>query len=241
MTSQRKNKIAPDISAQQVEQYLEQHPDFFTDRPRILTQLVIPHACGDAVSFIEHQVQLLRKQNQQLHRKLTDFVNVARENDQLNARIEQLTLAIIEESQLDQLISLLKEHLRREFSMDYVVLRLWDEQDRLHPSCDQLTADTPELPNSLTSIMQTHAPICGSLEAEQRKYLFEGSAAKVKSAAILPLRMHQGYGLLAFGSHRKDRFHAGMGKMFLQYLARLVSIRIDTTWQTPASNTAEPS
>lgn len=239
MTSQRKNKLTQEISDSQVERYLEQHPDFFSSRQRLLTQLEIPHACGTAVSFIEHQVQLLRKQNQQLHRKLTDFVNVARENDQLNTRVEQLTLAIIEETQLDQLISLLKEHLRREFSMDFVILQIWDNQQRLHPGCDQPTQNTPMLPDSLVQVMQSHTPVCGNLESEQTRYLFENSAEKVQSAAILPLHMQHGYGLLAFGSKRKDRFHSGMGKMFLQYLARLVSIRLDSTWEREDSQSSE--
>ena len=66
--------------------YLQQHPDFFLRRPDILSNLSIPHETGEAVSLIEHQIKVLRKQTDNYRKQLEELVAVARENDLVPGR-----------------------------------------------------------------------------------------------------------------------------------------------------------
>ena len=50
------------LPEQAVVDYLTAHPDFFTRHPQLLRDLSLPHDSGNAVSLIERQVELLRKQ-----------------------------------------------------------------------------------------------------------------------------------------------------------------------------------
>ena len=59
--------------------FLEQHPDFFKRHPELSERIRVPHECGDAVSLITYQVQLLREQNRRLGKRLEDLVRVARD------------------------------------------------------------------------------------------------------------------------------------------------------------------
>ena len=105
--------------------YLQQHPDFFLRRPDILSNLSIPHETGEAVSLIEHQIKVLRKQTDNYRQQLEELVAVARENDQLNRRLHRLTLAMIEAEDLQELLNTLQDELRTQFAADAVELKLF--------------------------------------------------------------------------------------------------------------------
>jgi uncharacterized protein len=66
-------------------------------------------------------------------------------------------------------------------------------------------------------------PICGLLADERVHCLFGGNAPDVASAVMIPLIDGRRLGVLALGSADKERFHAGMGTLFLGYLGELVS------------------
>jgi len=53
-------------------QYLSQNPDFFNQHEEILTSLKIPHRAGSAVSLVEKQISVLRRQCSSLEGKRND-------------------------------------------------------------------------------------------------------------------------------------------------------------------------
>ena len=70
---------------------------------------------------------------------------------------------------------------------------------------------------------QLGTPYCGPVAAfESREWFEDGDA--LKSFAFLPLRTAQTFGLLALGSPDPQRFHPGMGTLFLTRLAELASV-----------------
>jgi hypothetical protein len=71
--------------------------------------------------------------------------------------------------------------------------------------------------------IERERPSCGTLPAEQMKYLFGRQAADTGSVALLPLHAAPLVGVLAIGSHDPDRFHAGKSVDFLQRLSDIVS------------------
>src|SRR3569623_569025 len=76
--------------------YLRNHPEFFNTHTRLLAESRVPHQAHGAVSLIERQITVLRDQNLELKRQLQALVQVARDNDTLNLRIQRFTLALLE-------------------------------------------------------------------------------------------------------------------------------------------------
>src|SRR5437773_762465 len=76
--------------------YLQHNPDFFERNAPLLSKLRLPHDRGPAtVSLVERQVQVLREKNQSLESKVREFVEVARGNDALSAKIHRLACGLV--------------------------------------------------------------------------------------------------------------------------------------------------
>ncbi|MFZ4699315.1 MAG: DUF484 family protein, partial [Candidatus Methylumidiphilus sp.] len=67
-----------EIPASDIEDWLLRHPDFFQHHADCLETLKLPHPCGDAVSLITRQIELLREKNRKLQAQLKDILQIAR-------------------------------------------------------------------------------------------------------------------------------------------------------------------
>ncbi len=224
-TSQQTRSDTPALEEKAVADYLRDNPEFFQNNPSLLAGLQIPHSCGGAVSLVEHQVRVLRDQNRQLKRKLMDLVHVARDNNRLNERMHQLTLGLVSSSTLEALLDTLREHLQGEFSADTVTVRLAGIPEARARECavDQFSSDDPQLEH-FESFYKTCRPQCGRFKPEQLEYVFGDQAQAVESAALIPLGKKGQIGLLAIGSQESNRFHPGMGTLFLSHLGELLEL-----------------
>jgi uncharacterized protein YigA (DUF484 family) len=224
-TSQQTRSDTPELEEKTVADYLRDNPEFFKNNPSLLAGLQIPHSCGGAVSLVEHQVRVLRDQNRQLKRKLMDLVHVARDNNRLNERMHQLTLGLVSSSSLEALLDTLREHLQGEFSADTVTVRLAGIPEARARECavDLFSSDDPQLEH-FQSFYKTCRPQCGRFKPEQLEYVFGDQAQAVESAALIPLGKKGQIGLLAIGSQESNRFHPGMGTLFLSHLGELLEL-----------------
>jgi uncharacterized protein YigA (DUF484 family) len=224
-TSQQSRSETPPLEEKAVADYLRDNPEFFRNNPSLLADLQIPHSCGGAVSLVEHQVKVLRDQNRQLKRKLMDLVHVARDNNRLNERMHQLTLGLVSSSSLEALLDTLREHLQGEFSADTVTVRLAGIPEARARECavDLFSTDEPQLEH-FESFYKTCRPQCGRFKPEQLEYVFGDQAQAVESAALIPLGKKGQIGLLAIGSQESNRFHPGMGTLFLSHLGELLEL-----------------
>ena len=222
---QTQTETAAPLEEKTVADYLRENPEFFDNNPSLLADLEIPHSCGPAISLVEHQIKVLRDQNSQLKRKLMDLVQVARDNNRLNERMHQMTLGLINTTSLRALLDTLRENLQGEFDADSVTLRLSNLNDTQARECgvDCFTPDAPELQHFET-FLKTSRPQCGRLKQEQLQYLFGDQAQAIESAALIPLGDKCACGLLAIGSQEANRFHPGMGTLFLTHLGELLGL-----------------
>jgi hypothetical protein len=224
-TSQQTQPDSLPLEEKTVADYLRDNPDFFQNNASLLAALEIPHACGPAVSLVEHQVKVLRDQNRQLKRKLMDLVHVARDNNRLNERMHQLTLGLISTSSLVALLDTLREHLQGEFKADTVTLRLASLPEAQARECGVDLYDPAEAELAhFDSFIKSCRPQCGRFKTEQLQYLFGDQAEAIESVALVPLGHMSTYGLLAIGSQDASRFHPGMGTLFLTHLGELIGL-----------------
>lgn len=220
MSSQSRPDATDDgLTEAAVEAYLRAHPDFFERHLSLLDVLKLPHPVGGAVSLIERQVSVLREKNRQLERKLLDLVQVARDNEHLSSRLHHLALGLMDADSLDAVLATVQEQLRGEFKADYVVIRLLGG-DGQGPHF--VASDSAGLA-AFEDLMRDRRPVCGRLTEAQRAFLFGEAAESVGSAVMVPLSGTEPLGILALGSRDADRFHPGMGTLFLGYLGELIS------------------
>ncbi|MBA2491026.1 MAG: DUF484 family protein [Gammaproteobacteria bacterium] len=224
MTRARTSKLAGEtLSDPAIEHYLREHPEFFERHSGLLETLAVPHVRGGAVSLVERQVAVLRERNRQLERKLTELVQVARENESLSSRLHRLAVALMEADGLQDVIATTRELLRNEFPSTQVVLKLFrNPRTALQASAHLLASDDPAAP-LFDGLFRNKRPVAGLLTDARVDFLFDTEAGQVASAVMVPLVDDRRLGVLALGSVEQDRFRVGMGTLFLGYLGELVS------------------
>ncbi len=205
---------------ERIAEYLRLHPDFFGRHPDVAARLEIPHPCGDAVSLIEYQVSVLRDQNRQLRHRLQELINHARDNEDLNSRLQRLTLALIDCSDLEEILTTLYESLRESFHADQAAIRLFlPPRAQEHARLAEFVRADERFRDVFEHVLAATKPVCGRLKQEQAETLFGTEDQPVRSGVLMPLGGIEQFGILAIGSHDEKRFHPGMGTVFLRQLA----------------------
>jgi len=208
--------------------YLASHPEFFERHPDLVSRLRVPHDSGGAVSLVEKQVAVLRKQNRQLERRLVDLVDVARSNDGLVDRMHHLALALLNAGDRQELLAGLDDVLRSRFDADEVIICLFDKDggDGMAPA--RIVSPDDAGLSAFRNFLRNARPQLGRLGAEQLAFLFGDNAeGRVGSAALIPLGPGSRQGMIAVGSRNKDRFTPTQGTVFLERLAELMSAALD--------------
>jgi uncharacterized protein YigA (DUF484 family) len=215
-----------------VARYLQQHPDFFERNLGVLARLKLPHVrTGSTISLVERQVEVLRERQAAAEAKLADFVRVARANDVLNDKIHRFTRRLLRAATLEASLTELEASLREDFEAFQTILVLVDFPRVAHSDANErfvrrVAADDPNL-KSFEALFASGKPRCGQVRDTQRLFLFGGEAADIGSVALVPL-LRKGerpvtVGVLALGSHDRERFHPGMSTEFLARMGELVA------------------
>lgn len=214
-----------DLSASQVEDYLQQHPDFFHEHLNLLEQMSIPHPSGTAISLISKQLELFRSKHNEMEKQLNALIEIARNNDASLIRMHKLTLALLEASTLEQAIANLDVVLADYFLTDFVAVRIIKKRPEsaianlfIEPGSENLQPFLKELAGN--------QPKCGRPTLAQAKVLFGDSAVEVNSCAIIPMNFTELDGILAIGSREKGRFHYSMGNLFLTQMSEIIGTRL---------------
>ena len=213
------------ITSTQVESYLSQHLDFFQEHLHLLEKISIPHASGSAVSLISKQLEIFRNKHQELENQLTSLIDIARENDNSIIRMHKLTLALLEASTLEDVMTNLEAVFTEYFLTDFVALKIikkYPDSSMSHLFIDPDSKDLLPFMKELTS----NQPKCGRPTISQSKVLFDSEALEIKSWAIIPMSFTELEGLLAIGSRDKDRFHPSMGNLFLTQISEVIGTRL---------------
>ena len=207
-----------------VAKFLRQNPDFLEREPTLLKDMELSHASGPAVSLIEKQVQYLRSQNEALEQRLNQLVQVAADNEKLMFRLHRLTLELMAMRDLPSFFDRLSEALLSESNADIINISLFDLKVEAGPKTPifHTLRDDPEL-QQFQDHLEKGESVCGRLNRNKRDFLFASRAQWVQSTALVPLGED---GMLAIGSSDPARFYPGMGTLFLDLLARVVTSRL---------------
>ncbi len=211
----------------EIAHYLLDHPDFFLRHEDVLEDIEVPHRTGEAVSLLEHKIRMLQDKASRYQKQLQELIAVARENEQLNQRLHQLTLRLIETESVDEVLATLQDELRARFNADAVELKLFSSEDLEEARVSEAGMVI------FRKFMRTDKPTCGPLSGEKLRVLFGDQAGEEGSAALIPIRTRELSGVLAIGSRDRHRFHAGKGVDFLVRLGELVSLTLEAVNRKP--------
>jgi uncharacterized protein YigA (DUF484 family) len=220
--------IKDSVTPAEVASYLRRHPAFLHDYPDLALTLLPPREEGKTTSLASYQLDVLRDKNRELGRRLTELVNIANENEQLVQRVHALNVSLMREATLAGSVRRIVAGLREDFSTEFVRLVLLRADSEL-PAADWLIVQpqgVQALPE-FTEFFKSGEALCGRLQSEKLDFLFGRRAEDVHSSALLPLgESGAPLGLLAIGSADTNRFHPGMGTIFLKLIAETVAAAI---------------
>ena len=181
----------------------------------------------------------LEAENHALRQQLETLLREARSNEDKMRRFEQLEHRLIGARSIVELVRLLLVEYRKAFDIEFVTLTLVDSDLEATRILDaELREDAGIKGLSLVQSAQgLHTlygaqprPRLGAFDARGHGTLFEPvSLAALGSVALLPLSRHgELIGSLHFGSRKRDRYTQGDGTHFLQRLAGIVAVCLES-------------
>ncbi len=209
------------INDEQVAKFLRDHPDFFSHQPDLLMSLRLPHESGNAISLMEKQVSVLRERNMDMRHRLSDLLDNARANDRLFDKTKRLVLALLECSELGDLVDALYYSFDKEFDIHYTRLILFSNRE--------LSAGPARVEHIHTARehigkrIKSSRAVSGGISLEETRFLFDDDAGHIGSSAIAVLAHGNPLGVLAIGNQDPDYYRSSMGTLFLGYIAEVLN------------------
>jgi uncharacterized protein YigA (DUF484 family) len=209
------------LTAEAVAQFLRSNPAFLDAHPDVLDALTVPPAHGgSAIPLGERQLASLRDKNRALEDKLHELVRFGQENDATIERMHRFALAAMAARDLDALLATLYFHLREDFAVPHVALRLWADGGWDRPEFGATSAEARIFAESLGD------PYCGTQPMFETASWFGPAEPIPASFGYLPLRTETTFGLLALASDAADRFTPETGTLYLRRIGELVSVAL---------------
>lgn len=176
----------------------------------------------------------LEAENFSLQQQLESLLNEARINEDKMRRFDQLERKLIGAGSLRELLYLLLSESKLTFGLEFVSLALVDRENEASrilesgPGSDTPCSGLTLLPtsDSLDSVFGgMPRPFLGNFSEPQHQSLFNAAAGAIASVAFLPLtRQGELIGSLHFGSANPDRYVAGCATDFLERLADIIAL-----------------
>jgi len=214
-----------EVQASDVENFLQDNPDFFNEHLELLEKISIPHPSGNAISLVSKQLELFRNRHHEMENELNLLIDIARNNDDSANKMHELTLAVLEAGTLDIAIANLDEVLKECFLTDFFAIKIITEESVETSMPDVFVkAEDEGLAHFVKELTSNHST-CGRPTLAQAEFLFGSHALEVQSCAIIPMAFLEIEGIIAIGSRNKDRFNRNMGRLFLTQISEIVGTR----------------
>jgi uncharacterized protein YigA (DUF484 family) len=207
------------MNADDVARFLKTNPEFFDQHPGLLEAIYVPHPHGGrAIPLSERQLVTLREKTKLLESKLFELIRFGEDNDAISEKVHRLSVALLCARDFPGVTNALYFHLREDFSVPHVALRVWG---RHLPDGTPEGAPVTDAQRVLVESMG--APQCG-IAADQAFGAWFGDAREhVRSHALIPLGATAAFGLLALGSEDAKRFYPEMGTLYLRRIGETVT------------------
>jgi len=205
------------MSPDDVARFLRTHPQFFEQHPELLETIRVAHPHGGrAIPLAERQTVALREKARQLEGKLGELIHFGEENDAISEKVHRLSTALVGAPDFPALAHALYFHLREDFAVPHVALRVWGKS--VPADFDEAGA-VNDAQRTFASAMG--APQCGPAGGNPFVPWFGEVSEHVRSVALIPLGQTAVFGMLALGSEDPRRFYPDMGTIYLRRIGEL--------------------
>ena len=210
------------MNSEDIARYLRAHPQFFDKHPELLESISVRHPHGGrAIPLAERQTVALREKLKLLEGRLAELLQLAGENDAISEKVHRLSVALCGARDFPALAAALYFHLREDFAVPHVALRVWGKS---------VPADFDEA-QAVDEAQRLHAgamaaPQCGPAAGNPFVPWFSEAAEHVRSVALVPLGQTTVFGLLALGSEDAKRFYPEMGTLYLRRIGELCAAAV---------------
>ena len=205
------------MNPDELARFLRANPQFFEQNPELLESIHVPHPYGGrAIPLAERQTVALREKVRLLEGKLGELIRFGEENDAISEKVHRLAVALVGARDFPALAHSLYFHLREDFAVPHVALRVWGKSvpvdfDEARPINDAQRQHAAAM----------GAPQCGPAAGNPFTVWFSEAAEHVRSIALVPLGQTAAFGLLALGSEDPKRFYPDMGTLYLRRIGEL--------------------
>jgi uncharacterized protein len=205
------------MNADDIAEFLRTHPQFFDQHPGLLETIQVPHPYGGrAIPLAERQTVALREKTKLLEARMAEMIRFGEENDAISERVHRLSVAMVGARDFPALVHSLYFHLREDFAVPHVVLRVWGK------SVPVDFAESEDVDPAQRQHAETMgAPQCGPAGGNPFVPWFREAAEHVRSVALVPLGQTTVFGLLALASEDPQRFFPDMGTLYLRRIGEL--------------------
>ena len=202
--------------------FLRSHAQFFDRHPELLETIRVAHPHGGrAISLAERQMVSLRERVRVLESKLGELIQIGEENDTIGERVHRLTVALLAARDVEALAQALYFHLREDFSVPHVVLRIWGR------ALPEGSIEADAVSDAQRQAAETMSgPQCGPAAGSPFLDWFGETAPHLRSLALVPLGGTSVFGLLALGSEDAERFYPEMGTLYLRRIGELCAVGV---------------
>ncbi len=210
------------ISADQVKDYLRNHPNFFEQHAKLLAEITLPSPHGSGVISLAERQQLAQRDKIRVLESLMDqMISNAEENEATSAKVHKFCLNLLNQQSFSALQQLISETLRTDFNVTQSLIRIW-----VKPSNSAITNDaifTPISNEFNDWVISLKEPYCGIKPEAAGNFLDNN----LQSFAFIPLYKNasdqHAFGVLILGAENAQHFKAGMGTMYLERIGELVA------------------
>jgi diguanylate cyclase (GGDEF)-like protein len=222
--------------------YLNDHLEFFNEYPELLTKIKaidggdLPLKPTGTLSLADRIIKRAHRDKKQLESKLEWFVEISQTNEKIQEHLFEIERSILTSSNLDQLVSQLREEIRQRFEIPRVAICLVDGGDHfIESKLKENYGDS--LNDALRFVDQDtlvrwfeggNVPVLNAKVEEDAEWL-EGFEEKndIRSTALIPILVRGAVaGAFVLGSAKESHFHPGLRSEFLERMADKMAIAI---------------
>lgn len=210
------------VTTEHVTQYLRDHPHFFEQNAHLLTEIYLPSPHGSgAISLAERQQLAQRDKVRLLEAKLAQLIELAEENEATSTKVHQLAITLILQNDFIGLQQALNASMLQDFGVTETTLLMWAELGE--EALKQKPSFKPIEDHFVAWVKTLSKPYTGPKPIEAGNVVPD----HLQSFAFIPLNKLEdsceSMGILILASDVPHKFQVGMGTIYLERIAALVS------------------
>ena len=216
MTTKIQSAVDAEFAKADLVSYLQQNPNIFQQHPELLELVSLSDSRGTA-SLLERQVSMMKERLNEHKSQQTQYMQVARENEQISDSFSHVICQMIGFTNLSQFATEFPSELRSTFKIDEVSFKTAQ-------AVAERPSDNKGYEDAVRRLLNNRA-VCDNRWPSNIMNLFFSS--DINSAALIPMRKldsTEPLGILALGSQDPDRYTNDLGTAHLDRLGLMSGV-----------------